>query len=246
MSNSSTSSNNRDDDPQRWLELAYSDQAVIAQVDDGQPGSAGWTSTSSASGPVIVAVMLAALDVHDEQRILEIGTGTGYNAALLAHRLGAEQVTTIEIDPDMATHAREALSDAGFGAVTVITGDGGLGYPARAPYDRVISTAECSRIPYPWVVQTRPGGRILTPWANSYFDGGLMALTVADGGTAWASHIHHTVDASDGEFAVQQFGPRRLWDEVEAAYRWWVGAGRPDAHRWRFTVSPDCQKVELE
>ncbi len=323
----------RAEDPQRWLEVAYAGSAVIAQVDDGHPGSAGWASTSSASGPVIVAVMLAALDAQDGHRVLEIGTGTGYNAALLAHRLGAERITSIELDPGMAAHACKALSNAGFEEVTVITGDGTLGYQPGAPYDRVISTAECTRIPYSWVAQTRPGGRILTPWANSYFDGGLVMLTVTDDGTAagsivdrssfmrlrdqreppkhvleivgddedrasvgrtdlhphdfagdynaqlaislrvpqcyftyvpfnprfgegvvwlvdrwsrsWASHIHHTADVSDDEFEVLQFGPRRLWDEVAAAYRWWIDAGSPAAGRWRFTVTPDGQHVEL-
>jgi protein-L-isoaspartate O-methyltransferase len=65
------------------------------------------------------------------------------------------------IDPDIASHARKALSDAGFGAVTVVTGDGALGYPPCARYDRVIVTAACNQIPYAWVAQTRPGGRIL-------------------------------------------------------------------------------------
>ncbi|MGH3982968.1 MAG: methyltransferase domain-containing protein [Pseudonocardiaceae bacterium] len=122
----------RDKDPQRWLELAYANEAVVAQVDDGNPGSSGWASTSSASSPVIVAVMLAALDVQDGQRASEIGTGTGYNAALLAHRLGAERVVSIELDPDMAAHARKALPNAGFGAVTVITGDSALLLRRRA------------------------------------------------------------------------------------------------------------------
>jgi protein-L-isoaspartate(D-aspartate) O-methyltransferase len=325
----------RHQDPQRWLERAYGDLAVIAQVDDGQPGSMCWEPTSSASGPAIVAVMLAALDVRDGHQVLEIGTGTGYHAALLAHRLGAERITTIEIDPDLAAHAYKALSDSGFDAVTVITGDGELGHAPDAPYDRVISTAGCTTIPYPWVAQTRPGGRILTPWANSSFNGGLVALTVGDDGTAtgsivdrasfmrlrgqrepprkpvldiigddedraeatatglhpywftgdydarlaislrvpgceltyvpynpdfgegvvwivdrwsrsWASHTHHSADISDGEFTVLQFGPRKLWDEVEAAHQWWVEAGRPAADRWRFTVTPAGQRIDLE
>ncbi|MGI9002329.1 MAG: methyltransferase domain-containing protein [Pseudonocardia sp.] len=162
----------REQDPDRWLNLAdAADHGVITEVDDGHPaglGLGGAMPTSSASGPVIVAVMLAALDAHEGHRVLEIGTGTGYNAALLAHRLGAEQVTSIEIDPDIATHARKVLSDTGFGAVAVATGDGAHGYPAGAPYDRVIATAAANRIPYPWVAQTRPGGRILLPWAGTY------------------------------------------------------------------------------
>lgn len=324
----------RQHDPQRWLQRAYGDIAVIAQVDDGDPGSVWWEPTSSASGPVIVAVMLCALDAQVGHRVLEIGTGTGYHAAVLAHRLGAEQITTIEIDPDMATHARTALSDTGFGAITVVTGDGERGHPPGAPYDRVVCTAECTRIPYSWVAQTRAGGRILTPWSNSYFDGGLIALSVRDDGTAtgsivdrasfmrlrnqrepprepvldivgddedraeatttelhpyrftgdydaqlaislhvpgceftyipynlrfqegvvwlvdrssrsWASHTHHSAEVHQDEYPVLQFGPRRLWDEVQAAYRCWEEAGRPPAERWRFTITPDGQRVEL-
>ncbi|MGH3802285.1 MAG: hypothetical protein ACRDTD_19550, partial [Pseudonocardiaceae bacterium] len=79
----------RDDDPDRWLELAYDDDAVITQIDDGRPagpGLGGAMPTSSASSPIMVAVMLAALDAAAGHRVLEIGTGTGYNAALLAYR----------------------------------------------------------------------------------------------------------------------------------------------------------------
>ncbi|MBV9142781.1 MAG: methyltransferase domain-containing protein [Pseudonocardiales bacterium] len=176
----------RDDDPARWLELSYGADAVITQVDDGHPegpGLAGAMQTSSASAPDIVAVMLAALDVHPGHRVLEVGTGTGYNAALLAHRLGAEHITSIEIDSSVAAQARTALFRAGYGDICVVTGDGALGYAPRAPYDRVIATAAVHSIPYPWVAQTRPSGRILLPWANSY-TGALVALTVDEHGTA--------------------------------------------------------------
>lgn len=120
--------------------------------------------------------------------MLEIGTGTGWDAALLAHRLGAEQITTIEIDPDVAAHARKALSDAGYGGVTTVVGDGALGYPPDAPYDRLTATVACTQLPYAWVAQTRPGGRIVAPsWALDYY-GMLLALTVAEDGTA-AGHF---------------------------------------------------------
>ncbi|HJT03899.1 MAG TPA: methyltransferase domain-containing protein [Pseudonocardiaceae bacterium] len=170
----------RSDDPDRWLGLAYCDEAVVTQVDDGRPAGpdlAGRIPTSSVSSPIIVAVMLAALDTSPGQRVCEIGTGTGYNAALLAHRLGVDQVTSIEVDPEVAKHARAALSDTGYGEVAVVTADGALGHPPGAPYDRIIATAAVHRIPYPWVEQTRPGGRILLPWANSYA-GALVALSV--------------------------------------------------------------------
>jgi protein-L-isoaspartate(D-aspartate) O-methyltransferase len=159
----------RDDDPDRWLWLTYAtgyDDYVITQVDDGHPagpGHGGAMPTSSASSPVIVAVMLAALDAHPGHRVLEIGTGTGYNVALLAHRLGADHIASIEIDPDVASQARRALSDTGYGEICMITADGALGNPLGAPYDRIIATAAVNNIPYPWVEQTRSGGRIRKP-----------------------------------------------------------------------------------
>jgi protein-L-isoaspartate O-methyltransferase len=177
----------RAEDPDAWLALAYGGDFVITQVDDGEPagpGGRGRYATSSASMPAVVANMLAKLDVHPGMRVLEIGTGTGYNAALLAQRLGAQNVTTIEIDPALATHARHALAQAGYHQVTVVTGDGGHGHPPGAPYDRVISTANVTQVPYPWIAQTRPGGRVLTPWGTPYYRGGLLSLTVAEDGTA--------------------------------------------------------------
>jgi Protein-L-isoaspartate(D-aspartate) O-methyltransferase (PCMT) len=86
----------------------------------------------------------------------------------VAHRLGAERITSIEIDPDVATRARTALSNSGFGAVTVVTGEGAIGHPSGAPYDRGVVTAACHRVPYSWVAQARPGGRIVVPWADTY------------------------------------------------------------------------------
>lgn len=177
----------RGDDPNEWLALTYRNEAVVTQIDDGHPTGenlAGYEVTSSASMPAVVAQMLAALDAQPGMSVLEIGTGTGYNAALLAHRLGADQVTTIDIDQAVAERARTALRVAGYDAVTVITGDGAAGYRPRAPYDRMVSTAAVRTVPYPWVAHTRPGGRIVTPWGTAYYNGGLLALTVTDDGRA--------------------------------------------------------------
>jgi len=101
----------RTEDPQEWLRRAYGPAAVITQVNDGHPAGPeerGRYSTSSASQPDVVALMLATLDAEPGMRVLETDTGTGYNAALLAHRLGTHNVTSIEIDPDLADHARRA------------------------------------------------------------------------------------------------------------------------------------------
>jgi protein-L-isoaspartate(D-aspartate) O-methyltransferase len=176
----------RADDPDRWLDAAYAFDAVITQVDDGHStgsGDRGRYITSSVSRPDVVALMLAALDAQPGMRVLEIGTGTGYNAALLAHRLGAQNVISVEIDPILVEHARTALAATGY-SVTVITGDGAQGYPPDAPYDRIIATAAVHQVPYPWVAQTCPGGTILTPWSSHYHNGALISLTVHADGTA--------------------------------------------------------------
>jgi protein-L-isoaspartate(D-aspartate) O-methyltransferase len=178
----------RADDPDRWLQLTYAPtQVLITQVDDGNPvgpGLIGDRISSSASQPNVVALMLAALDADSGMTVCEIGTGTGYNAALLAHRLGAQNVTTIEVDAALAASAHVALADAGYGGVTVVTGDGAYGYPHRAPYDRVLSTAAIGHVPSAWVEQTRPGGRVVTPWGTPYLNGALLSLTVGDDATA--------------------------------------------------------------
>lgn len=101
----------RSDDPERWLRHVYSDEAVETQVDDGRPApdGTGWEVTSSSSQPHLMVGMLNTLDVEPGMRVLEIGTGTGWNAALLAERVGASNVTTIEIDP-MSRHTLAAHS----------------------------------------------------------------------------------------------------------------------------------------
>lgn len=326
----------RSDDPQAWLELCYRNEHIAIQVDDGHPvgpGLIGSELTSSASMPTIVAIMLDALDAEPGHRVLEIGTGTGYNAALLAHRLGAANVTTVEIDATLAAAAEQALKRTGFGDVMVIAGDGERGYRGNAPYNRVISTANASPVPYAWIEQTHPGGRIVTPWRTPYYRSGLLALTTHDDGTAtgglvglasfmslrsqrtprftvsqyqrtedcpivletdlhpyhvsggfdagtaiglrvprcrthylaaededdtgelwlidpetrsWAVLYHHPLRENDPPpYEVRQYGSRRLWDEVEAAYHWWEEQGKPAADRWRFTITPDGQHITL-
>ncbi|MFD8162729.1 methyltransferase domain-containing protein [Streptomyces malaysiensis] len=121
--------------------------------------------------------MLADLDVKPGQRVLEIGTGTGWNAALLAYRLGAENVVTVEVDSAVASEARKSLDRFGL-PVQVVHGDGLLGYGARAPYDRVIATCGLRKIPFAWVEQSKPGGVLLVPWGTYYGPGEAAARLV--------------------------------------------------------------------
>jgi len=96
--------------------------------------------------------------------VLEIGAGTGYNAALLSHLAGAgSYITTVDIDPGVAEEARQRLATSGCGGVNVVTADGGFGEPEGAPYDRIIATAGCWQIPQPWVDQLVEGGIVVVP-----------------------------------------------------------------------------------
>ncbi|MGW1996430.1 methyltransferase domain-containing protein [Embleya sp. NPDC001921] len=316
-------------DPKAWRAAVYSDRALVTRWDDGRHkgDDAGRLATSSASAPSTVAEMLFDLDAHPGMRVLEIGTGTGYSAALLAAR-GCD-VVSVEIDPELAHQARANLARAGYGdAVRVVTGDGVLGHSAWGPYDRVQVTAGVRRIPAAWIEQARPGAVIVMPWGTDYttgdcalrlvvdedgrcasgpftmatafmklrwqrpdrhhygaaslpsdwagaaaasttslgwndvvagpFDpvGFVLGLHVPhclaqpvpnghDGGTLWlhaadTGHGHSTAAAG---FAlghtphVLQSGPRHLWDEVQAAWCWWDGQGRPTVHDFGLTAT---------
>ena len=144
--------------PGTSLDDAYSRHPVVTRrAPDG-------TSLSSASSPQLVAGMLEQLAAQPGQRVLEIGAATGFNAALLAELTGpAGTVVTIELDDDLAAEARANLERAGYPQVQVICGDGALGHPGRAPYDRIIVTAEAWDLTPAWWDQLSPDGRIVVP-----------------------------------------------------------------------------------
>ncbi|MFF4606848.1 methyltransferase domain-containing protein [Streptomyces sp. NPDC001339] len=322
--------------PEAWQEYADSNQPIVTQWDDGahdgpEPGK---SFSSSSSMPSLVFSMLADLDVEPGQRVLEIGTGTGWNAALLAHRLGAANVVTIEVDGTVASEAQQSLDRFAL-PVEVVHGDGFLGYAKRAPYDRIIATCGLRKVPFAWVEQSSPGGVILVPWGTCYgpseATARLMvaedcrsasgpftrpvafmrmrsqrrprprhdeyvpaeALTGVEKSTTQTSEhdfsgtgafdaagfamglrvpdVAHLADRkregkravwfyglSDKSWAVVVFrddckeakvyqsGPRHLWDEVEAAHRWWVEQKRPGFHRFGLTVDADGERTWLD
>ncbi len=324
-------------DPNGWHAAVSANAPVVTQVDFGaaQPGQKGSIASSSGSQPSIVADMLDALDVRPGQSVLEIGTGTGWNAALLSHRVGEHgRVVTIEVDPHLAHDARRALTDTGHDPL-VITGDGVAGHPAGAPYDRVICTASIREVvPRAWLDQLRPTGRVVTPWGTDWSNGVMLTLNMTDDGTAtgrfsgdlafmrlrsqrralygweptqgdieraeisttqcrgsdldrmlnpdkgtfaigarlarcclvvqWNKHgeLHHNLELDDGAtkswaqldadltdpapFTVRQLGPRKLWDEVEAAYDWWHEQGEPGLDRFGFQSCDGRQWVWLD
>ena len=144
--------------PERPPEMAYRNEAIVTRRGaDGQP-------TSSSSQPTIMAYMLDQLRVGPGQRVLEIGAGTGYNAALLQQLVGAGgRVVTVDLDGDVARQAAAHLAGAGYPEVTVVQADGAAGYPAGAPYDRIIATVGVSDLAPAWLDQLAPGGRIVVP-----------------------------------------------------------------------------------
>jgi protein-L-isoaspartate(D-aspartate) O-methyltransferase len=144
--------------PELEPEAAYRDEAIVTKRDaDGQP-------ISSSSQPTIMAIMLDQLGLAPGQRVLEIGAGTGYNAALLKHIVGPEgTVVSIDLDADVAGQARAHLAAAGCPDVTVVSADGAAGFPLLAPYDRVIATVGVSDLAPAWLSQLAPDGRIVVP-----------------------------------------------------------------------------------
>lgn len=140
------------------LRTAYAHQVVVTKrADDG-------SALSSASHPNLVAAMLEQLDVQPGHWVLEIGTATGINAALLAELVGPTgKVVSIEIDDDLAAGAHAALAAAGYHHVEVICADGAVGYPIHAPYDRIIVTVEAWDLPPAWWQQLAVGGRLVVP-----------------------------------------------------------------------------------
>ncbi|GAA4158246.1 methyltransferase domain-containing protein [Actinomadura keratinilytica] len=175
-------------DPDRWWQAVNDDRAIVTQLDDGAVDMAAKSdadpaamATCSCSAPSLVSQMLELLDARIGDKVLEIGTGTGWTAGLLTH-LGAD-VVTVEVDAALAEQARANLAAAGLSPV-VLVADGADGFEPAAPYDRVHVTCGVATVPYAWVEQTRPGGVIVAPWMPGWTTGHLVRLTVTADGTA--------------------------------------------------------------
>lgn len=322
----------READPARWHAAACGDVAVVTQLVEEDDGLQ--RPTSSASAPGTVVRLLALAGICDGERVLEIGTGTGWNAGLLAGRLGERLVTSVELDPELAATAVDNLARADLD-VHVVCADGADGWAPRAPYDRLLATCSIRTVPPAWLEQVRPGGRIVAPWDSAWCPYGALALTVGpdrtgtghfvaggsymplrvpasipasgvdlardllratdsptetmtrtspwavagrdltaqaviglavpdvwhswdtdpedgvrtrlwiadDDGTSWATVDH---DGRQSQmFAVRQHGPRRLWDEIEAAAAWWTSQGRPALDRFGCTASAETSTATV-
>jgi protein-L-isoaspartate(D-aspartate) O-methyltransferase len=150
------------------LDLVYSPVSLVTKLDGG-------IAVSSSTKPDLMIRMLERLDVREGHTVLEIGTGSGYNAALLSHRLGAERVTSVEVDPELVPLARDRLASLGF-APALVEADGQDGHPGRAPYDRMIATCSVPRVPEAWPRQLADGGLLLVTVMPSQTSGNLAVL----------------------------------------------------------------------
>ncbi|MFI6448354.1 methyltransferase domain-containing protein [Kitasatospora sp. NPDC050543] len=188
-------------DGEMWARELYAglDDAAVTQVTDG-------LATSSLSSTGVVVDMLDSLLLEPGHRVLDLGTGYAWNAALAAHRAGPGQATSVEVDPALAAAARARLRRAQL-EVHVEVGDGFAGWTARAPYDRVIATYAVERVPWAWIEQCVPGGRLVTPWGRL----GHVALTVADDksqATGWMQGLAQFMPSRD------QSGPAPAFRDV--------------------------------
>jgi len=185
---------------------AYEDTAIVTKSDaDGLP-------VSASTQPAMMAIMLEQLGLAAGQRVLEIGTGTGYNAALIAEIVGRSGlVVTIDVEPDVVDQARARLAAAGAAGVMVICGDGADGIPGHAPYDRVIVTAGVWDLAPRWLAQLGAGGRIVAPVSVR---GIQLAVALEHDGTRWVGRsarrcgFIRMTGSSAGPEAVVPLGPQ--------------------------------------
>jgi protein-L-isoaspartate(D-aspartate) O-methyltransferase len=157
----------------------YQDQAY-----EDAPLPIGFNQTISQ--PFIVAVMTQALRLSPDSRVLEVGTGSGYQAAVLAHI--TPHVWSVEALPVLAGAARERLARLGY-SVTVKAGDGRLGWPEHAPYEAIVVTAAPAEVPAALVQQLAQGGRLVIPLGESQWDQTLWRIQKAEDGRLRAERL---------------------------------------------------------
>lgn len=151
------------------LALTYDTTTLVTKLDGaGQ-------AISSSTKPDLMLRMLEMLDVDTGHMVLEIGTGTGYNAALLSERLGPGHVFSVDVDPELIATAQDKLSALGY-SVTLGCRDGTEGWADHAPYDRIISTCSVPRVPWSWAEQLTAGGKLLTDLKIGASAGNLVLL----------------------------------------------------------------------
>lgn len=160
------------------------------------------------SQPYIVALMIEAARIAPGDRVLEVGAGSGYAAAVISRVAG--QVTAIERKPELVAEARERLERLGYSNVTIVEGDGTRGWPGGAPYDAILAAASGSHIPQPLIDQLAPGGRLVMPV----------------GGRAWVQQLVKLTKLADGRTEQENLGEVRFVPLI--GEEGWSEGARPD------------------
>ncbi|WP_242882629.1 methyltransferase, FxLD system [Actinomadura litoris] len=228
---------------------AYADQIVVTKRD------ADGVALSSASQPSIVVRMLEQAQPQPGWRVLEIGAGTGYNAALLRELVGdAGQVTTIDIYDDVVDEARHNLAAAGYGDIHILQRDGALGAPERAPFDLIVVTAGAWDIPAAWWAQLAPNARVVVPlrWRGLTRSLALRHRPAAtDQPTALIAESMHLcgfipmIGASDGEHTITLADDVTLLSDQDQNFGDLHGVlDTPRTEVWSGVVIPGDQSME--
>jgi protein-L-isoaspartate O-methyltransferase len=152
-------------DVPRWLDAAYSDQTLVTRIgtlhaDHAAPGQhAQGTPSSSSTLPSLAVQMYRHAHITDTMDVLDVGTGSGYGTALLCHRLGAEQVTSIDVDPYLTHATMQRLASLGLHPALITSDATG---PLPGEYDRIVAMVAVRPVPPSWLTALRPGGRLVT------------------------------------------------------------------------------------
>ena len=205
------------------LAAIYSDRPLVTAV------TAAGAAASSSSQPSLMMMMLVHLDPKLGMRVLEVGAGTGYNAALLASITGSGgSVVSVEIDSELAERAAANLRSEGVRTATVLVGDGALGWAASGPYDRIIVTVGAQVVHDEWVAQLTEGGRVVLPLDHS----GSHVLTVLNraAGAATLSGYFAGWSSFVAGLGGLRFGPRVSMATLAAGRRLVPVAGLPRAN----------------
>lgn len=246
------------------LAAAYTDDTLITQFDAGVP-------VSSSTEPSLMAAMLEALDARPGHRVLEIGAGTGYNAALVCHALGEDHVSTIDVDLRCVDAARTALAAAGY-RPTLVCGDGAAGLPERALFDRIIATCGVDRVPAAWIDQLAEDGAILvnvskgivllratgpgTVSGRFHSSAGFMPLRSHDHTARWSNqhvlevtsgtteHVHTTAAPPTLDFTTAAFLTSLVADRSQLVF---VYSDRDElaSYRWTHPATRSWVRVDL-
>jgi protein-L-isoaspartate(D-aspartate) O-methyltransferase len=153
------------------------DHADYAYQDSPLPIESGQTI----SQPYIVALTIDAAGIKQGDRVLEVGAGSGYAAAVIGQIAG--EVIAVERHHELVELAQKRMRQLGYSNVKIVEGDGTLGWPAEAPYDAIVAAASGSHVPHSWIAQLKPGGRIVMPIGEPHAVQSLIKVTKEEDGT---------------------------------------------------------------